>query len=174
MKNQYRWFVLFTVALAFIFSNAFTLFQDNSTSVNMRLLYLLAIAAAIALHFTFLYGVAVVMQRVAPGLALTKQRISATLLISVPFVSVLMVLTDAGQALLQGQKLTAFEPLAIAATFFQAAAIGMFVVGLSEAVYQYEQLQKTEKEKKSSYGSIFWRSTTASNNRSTLIFCSIA
>ncbi|AEE49379.1 sensor histidine kinase [Haliscomenobacter hydrossis] len=147
MKNQYRWFILFAVALAFIFSNAFTLFQDNSKSISIRLLYLLAVAAAIALHFTFLYGVAVVLQRVAPGLTLTKQRIAATLLIAVPLVTVLMMLTDAGQTLLQGQKLSAFEPLAIAASFFQAAAIGMFVVGLSEAVYQYEQLQKTEKEK---------------------------
>lgn len=147
MKKQYRWFILFAVALAFIGSNTFTILQDTQTSISWRLVYILTTSVAILTHFTVFYGIAVVMQRVAPGLTLTRQRILASLFIAVPLVTLLMVFSDAGQSWLQGQKIGAFVPLALVASFFQSMAIGMFVIGLSEAVYQYEQLQKTEKEK---------------------------
>lgn len=147
MKKQYRWILLFAVALAFIVSNAFSILQDVQTSISWRLVYILAISTAILLHFSSFYGIAVIMQRVAPGLVLTRQRITASLFIAVPVVTLLMIFSDAAQSALQGQKIIAFEPLALVASFFQAMAIGMFVIGLSEAIYQYEQLQKTEKEK---------------------------
>ncbi len=147
MKNNYRWWIFSAGALAFIASNAFTIFEDKETSLGMKAVELLAVAASIGSHFLTLFLVSAWMQKRFPGLALTRRRISRTLLVGVPAVSFLIGLGDYGQAVLNQDPLPSHSPGAILALICQGLAIAIFIVGISEAFYQYQQLRQSEKEK---------------------------
>lgn len=147
MKKQYRWLLLGASAVAFIASNAFTIFQDADHDLRWKIIQLLAVSLSISTHFLSLFAVAAWMQRRYPGLALTRVRVARALAYGVPLVSLLIGASDMWQTWLRGDELQPTGLLAMLATLFQGLAIAIFVIGLHEAFYQYEQLRRSETEK---------------------------
>lgn len=147
MKKQYRWLLLGASAVAFIASNAFTIFQDADHDLRWKTIQLLAVTLSISIHFLSLFAVAALMQRRYPGLALTRVRVARALAYGVPLVSLLIGASDMWQTWLRGDELPQPGLLAMLATLFQGLAIAIFVIGLHEAFYQYQQLRQSETEK---------------------------
>lgn len=128
-------------------SNAFTIMADHDTSAGAKLVQLAGVIVTISSHFLTLFWLSVRNQHRYPGPQHIRRRIILTLAWGVPAVSLLMGIGDYWQAGLSGDELPAYGAASILATVFQALAIAIFITGISEAFYQYEQLRQLEKEK---------------------------
>jgi uncharacterized membrane-anchored protein YhcB (DUF1043 family) len=148
MQQPNRRLILFSGALAFILSNAYSIALDTEHGWQWKMLSFAGVALAIALHFYGLFVVAAWMQRRYPGLPLTRRRLERTFLYGIPTIALLIAGTDTLQQFLEGRPVVnPFTPMALFGFFIQGLAIGIFIIALSEAVYQYRQLQQMEREK---------------------------
>ncbi len=147
MKKKYQVLILLAGVLLLVVSNAINFGSENEMTWAQKSTYLALLAAGIATHFFTIYGIGRWMQRQRPGLSSTLTRIGWSFAIGVPILTVLMTLTDFGLRQYSEHEVYLFTWENVLLNLTQSAVTTLYILGLTEAFYHYEQLYRSEKER---------------------------
>lgn len=147
MKKEYQVLILLTGVLLLVVSNAINYGSEEDMSIRQKTVYLVLLAMGIAIHFFSVFAIGQWMQRRLPGLSLTLPRVIRSLALGIPALTVLMTLTDFGLHHFSSHPVYQFTWEIILVNFTQSTVTAIFILGLTEAFYHYDQLYRSEKER---------------------------
>jgi two-component system, LytTR family, sensor kinase len=147
MKRKYEWLILLAGVLLLVVSNAINYSSEEPMAWSQRLLFLLGLAIGISMQFSTAMLIGQWMQRRMPGLPFTLRRILRAFLLTVPALTVLMTLSDLALNRFSSNPVYDFGPNVLLLNLTQSAVTAIFILGLAEAFYYFEQLRRSEKER---------------------------
>jgi sensor histidine kinase YesM len=147
MKKEYQWLILLAGVLLLVVSNAINFGPENEMSWQQKISYLLILTVVIAVQFFSVFAIGKWMQHRMPGLPFTYKRIIRSFAISIPLLAVLMTLSDLFLQYYSDNPVYAFGWKTLLLNLTQSAVTALYILGLSEAFYHYDQLNYAEKEK---------------------------
>lgn len=147
MKQKYQWLILLAGVLLLTVSNAINFGSENDMRWFQKAGYLALLAVGIAAQFTTVFIIGKWMQGRLPGLPFTLRRILRAFVIAVPVLTILMTLTDTGLRLFSTHPVYEFNLQTVLLNLTQSSVTTIFILGLAEAFYHYDQLNRSEKEK---------------------------
>lgn len=145
MKKKYQWLILLAGVLLLIVSNTINFGTDEEMSLSRKTAYLWVLALGIATQFFTVLYIGQRMQRRMPGLRHTLKRIIRSFLIGVPVLAVLMTLTDVGLENFSSHPVYQFGWKTLLLNLTQSSVTAIYILGLTEAFYYYDQLSRSEK-----------------------------
>lgn len=147
MRKKQQWLILLAGVLLLVVSNAINFSSQDDMSLPQRLLYLALLGMSIGVQFASVLGIGQWMQRQLPGRSQTFQRILRAFVVAVPLMALLMTLSDFGFRIFSENPVYDFGWKTLVLNLTQSAVTTIFILGLTEAFYQNEQLHRSEKER---------------------------
>ncbi len=147
MKKKYQWLILLAGVVLLTVSNAINFGSENDMSWLQKTSYLALLAMGISLHFSTVFLIGKWMQTLLPGLPFTLRRTLRAFVIAVPVLTVLMTLTDNGLRQFSDHPVYDWNWQTVLLNLTQSAVTTIYILGLAEAFYHYDQLNRSEKEK---------------------------
>lgn len=147
MRKKQQWLILLAGVLLLVVSNAINFSSQDDMSLPQRLLYLALLGMSIGVQFAAVLGIGQWMQRQLPGRSQTFRRSLRAFVVAVPLLALLMTLSDFGFRIFSENPVYDFGWKTVLLNLTQSAVTTIFILGLTEAFYQNEQLHRSEKER---------------------------